>query len=57
MVNRFEILMIYLFFLKDDDTSMISTQFKNYAQKNEWTYTVNVWCLNPAVVILKKIFF
>lgn len=26
-----------------------STQQKSYAQKNDFNYTVNFWCLNPAV--------
>ena len=37
-------------FLKDEYDSMLSTQLKTYAKFNDWTYTVNFWCLNPAVV-------
>lgn len=39
---------------KDEESSFRSTQFKTFSQTPKWTYTINFWCLNPAVV--SKIF-
>ncbi|CAF0846025.1 unnamed protein product [Brachionus calyciflorus] len=33
----------------DENSLARSTQFKAFAQQAKWTFTINFWCLNPAV--------